>query len=332
MAAIHALHTLRRSSMAMQTSITEIAAGLDKGGNGNYADNTLSNAHAAEGGGAAATRYGATFSAIVPFRGYSRGNGDDNVLSTAIAPPGRGAATPRCCTIFADVVCIQGCGSAALPINSWASTGWGTIKSVAAKGDYRVTSSPFPSATTATTRHLQAATAITLRGARRRGESRAAPPAWDLGGPRKPYFRVAITACAAHAMRLLVAPSSMHGSGVLPLCDSGWGPPELGCGRIAGTTNIILDLFFFPNNVWSRDVKGLIIGDESRCQDNHRVQTSLQLEGELLPKEEGKGTRMTWVTGTPQPPGMAYTAAQGRAVSKEGWRCYGQNSAPLIIR
>uniref|UniRef100_A0A0E0CF69 Uncharacterized protein n=1 Tax=Oryza meridionalis TaxID=40149 RepID=A0A0E0CF69_9ORYZ len=30
MAAIHALHTLRRSSMAMQTSITEIAAGLDK--------------------------------------------------------------------------------------------------------------------------------------------------------------------------------------------------------------------------------------------------------------------------------------------------------------
>uniref|UniRef100_A0A0D3FT65 Uncharacterized protein n=1 Tax=Oryza barthii TaxID=65489 RepID=A0A0D3FT65_9ORYZ len=46
--------------------------------------------------------------------------------------------------------------------------------------------------------------------------------------------------------------------------------------------------------------------------------TSLQLEGELLSKEEGKGTRMTWLTDTLQPPGMASTAARGRAVSKEG--------------
>ncbi len=111
-----------------------------------------------------------------------------------------------------------------------------------------------------------------------------------------------------------------HWYGVLPLCSSGWGPPELGSRRMAWNTKIILDLFF-PNNVRSRDVKGLIIG--------HHVKTSLQLAGELLPKEEGKGTRMTWVIGTPQSSGMASTAARGRAVSKEGWRCYGQNSSPL---
>uniref|UniRef100_A0A0D9ZDC8 Uncharacterized protein n=1 Tax=Oryza glumipatula TaxID=40148 RepID=A0A0D9ZDC8_9ORYZ len=119
----------------------------------------------------------------------------------------------------------------------------------------------------------------------------------------------------------------------LSLRSLGWGPPISVDSMLTWNSRVTLDLlFYFQNKIHSRDVKGLIIGDESRCQDNHHVEINLQLAGKLLPKEEGKGTRMTWVIGTPQPSGMASTAARGRAVSKEGWRCYGQNSAPLIIR
>ena len=118
----------------------------------------------------------------------------------------------------------------------------------------------------------------------------------------------------------------------LSLRGLGWGPPVPVDSMLQWYSQVTLELFLFPNNVRSRDVKGLIIGDESSCHVIHHVKTSLQLAGELLPKEEGKGTRMTWVIGTPQPSGMASIAARGRAVLKGGWRCYGQNSAPLIIR
>uniref|UniRef100_A0A0D3ERM9 Uncharacterized protein n=1 Tax=Oryza barthii TaxID=65489 RepID=A0A0D3ERM9_9ORYZ len=154
MPAIHDLYTLRQSSRAMQTSITEITARLARvtelvlalraGGDvGNYDDDALSAAHTVDSGGAVATRDDATFSAIAPVRGYGGGTGDDDALFTAIGPIG------------GVVIRIRGGGSDVIPHSSPVSLG--TINSTVAMEDYHVASSPFPSTTTAATRDLTTA-------------------------------------------------------------------------------------------------------------------------------------------------------------------------------
>uniref|UniRef100_A0A0E0P630 Uncharacterized protein n=1 Tax=Oryza rufipogon TaxID=4529 RepID=A0A0E0P630_ORYRU len=295
MAAIHALHTLRRTSMAMQTSITEIAAGLDK----------VTELVLALRAGFEAKRAAVETTPTTPSPMPTLPKAEvQQPLATAppSLPSSLFAATVEETVMTASsplplphpAEVLQPLVAAPSSQMSFASKAAAVLPCLTTVGPALpgAPSTPSQPRETILSRHdrsllrprqqrgifkqlPRASTAITLRAAQRRGESSAAPPAWDLGGPRKPHFRAAIAACAARAMWLLVAPSSLHGSGVLPLCASGWGPPELGCGRMAGTTNIILDLFFFPNNVRSPDVKGLIIGDESRCQNNHRVQTSL---------------------------------------------------------